>query len=102
MRNKTLHRDEALATLRHHEKELREHGVKTLAVFGSVARNEATSGSDIDLLVEFERPVGLFAFARLRRFLESLLDTRVDLVTPDAVRESMRDQILGEAGRSMR
>lgn len=100
MRKQTLHRDEALTILRGHQRELRERGVKTLAVFGSVARDEATAGSDVDLLVEFERPVGLFAFVRLQRFLESLLGSRVDLVTPDAVRESMREQILAEAVRA--
>ena len=67
-----------------HHDDLHQRGVKSLAVFGSVARGEANQASDIDMLVEFERPVGLFEFIRLKYYLESLTDCRVDLVTPDA------------------
>ena len=53
---------EALAVLARHQEELQAAGVKSLAVFGSMSRGEATPQSDIDLLVEFSRPVGLLAF----------------------------------------
>jgi len=56
--------------------------VKSLILFGSVARNEARPDSDVDLLVEFDRPVGLFTFVRLKRYLEEILDSTVDLGTP--------------------
>jgi predicted nucleotidyltransferase len=49
------------------------------------------------LLVEFERPVGLFTFIRLKLYLENLLGRRVDLVTPAALRPELRQQILQEA-----
>ena len=77
--------------------ELIRHGVKSLAVFGSVARGEATESSDLDLLVEFARPVGLFEFIRLKKFLEDLTKCRVDLVTQDALHPAMRESILSEA-----
>jgi predicted nucleotidyltransferase len=73
--------------------------VARLAVFGSVARNEATAASDVDILVEF-RPdarIGLFEFARLRRDLSEILGCEVDLVTPEALHPSMRESILREA-----
>lgn len=48
--------------------------VKSLAVFGSVARNEINENSDIDLLVEFNSPVGLFEFLTLQDYLQTLLE----------------------------
>ncbi len=85
------------ALLKRHQADLRQRGVKSLAVFGSVARGEATASSDIDVLVEFDRPVGLFEFIRLKYYLEELTGCHVDLVTPDAIRPAMRAGILSEA-----
>jgi len=82
---------------KHHQADLRQRGVKSLAIFGSLARGEATPTSDIDVLVEFDRPVGLFEFIRLKLYLEDLTGRRVDLVTPDAIRPTMRADILNEA-----
>ena len=83
-----------------HREVLRNFKVRSLFVFGSVARGEANQGSDVDLLVEFAEPVGLFEFARLQRFLEESLRARVDLVTRAALRESMREEVLREAVRA--
>ena len=83
--------------LKHHQADLLQHGVKSLSVFGSLARGESTPSSDIDMLVEFNRPVSLFEFIRLKIYLEDLTGRRVDLVTPDAIRPSMRTAILNEA-----
>jgi len=83
--------------LNRYQAELHQRGVKSLAVFGSLARGEATPASDIDVLVEFDRPVGLFEFIRLKMYLEELTGRRVDLVTPDALRPAMRADILREA-----
>jgi predicted nucleotidyltransferase len=77
-----------------------DFGVKSLSVFGSVARGEARNDSDVDLLVEFDRPVGLFHLARLQSHLENLIGARVDLVTPGGLRASMRDRVLHEAVRA--
>lgn len=83
--------------LHKHQADLDQFAVKSLAVFGSVARGEAKETSDIDLLVEFNRPIGLFEFIRLKNYLENLIGYKVDLVTPDALRPTMRDSILSEA-----
>jgi predicted nucleotidyltransferase len=75
------------------------YAVKTLALFGSVARDEAQPGSDVDLLVEFSRPVGLFHFFRLQDYLESQLSCKVDLGTPDSLKPRLREHVLREAIR---
>jgi predicted nucleotidyltransferase len=83
--------------LHKHQADLDQFAVKSLAVFGSVARGESTESSDIDLLVEFNQPIGLFEFIRLKNYLEKLTGVKVDLVTSDALRPTMRDTILSEA-----
>jgi predicted nucleotidyltransferase len=88
--------ESALRLLRAHQADLRQRGVKSLAVFGSVARGENTPASDLDVLVEFDHLVGLFEFIRLKYYLESLVNCRVDLVTPDAIRPEMRENIYKE------
>ena len=92
-----MERNEILDILDKHQDELGQFKVKSLALFGSVARNEARSDSDVDVLVEFAVPVGLFHFVRLKGYLEEILGARVDLVTPDAIKDGMREQILKEA-----
>jgi len=74
----------------------KEYSVKTLGLFGSVARGEQTDQSDIDLLVEFSRPVGFVTFMRLEEFLSDRLGIRVDLVTPDSLKRVIRQDILSE------
>lgn len=89
--------EKPLDILNRYRDELHEMGVKSIAVFGSVVRKEARPDSDIDILVEFDRPVGLLAFLRLRHRLEEILGRRVDLVTPAALKRQLRDRILKEA-----
>jgi uncharacterized protein len=93
-------REDVLARIDRAAPELRAHAVKGLWLFGSAAREELKAGSDIDILVDFSAPVTLFEFARLRRRLESLLGRSVDLVTRDALKPQLRDQILREAVRA--
>ena len=88
---------EAIDRLSAHKEELLELGIGMLAIFGSVARDEVSDTSDIDLLVSFNKPVGLFHFARVQRRLSEILGCPVDLVTPQALRDEMRDEILREA-----
>ncbi|MFH1006673.1 MAG: nucleotidyltransferase family protein [Candidatus Latescibacterota bacterium] len=92
-----MRRQEVLDTLATHRVKLQEMGIGSLSLFGSVARDEAVDTNDIDLLVAFNRPVGLFHFARVRRTLSELLSCPVDLVTQAALRDEMRDDILKEA-----
>ena len=75
----------------------KDYGVHTLAVFGSYARDEQREGCDIDILVEFSEPVGFFQFMGLEFHLTDLLGIKVELVTPDALRPIMRDDILKSA-----
>ena len=90
-------RDEILQVLRERRSDLERMGVKSLALFGSAVRGEAREGSDVDLLVEFQRPVGLFEFIDLKGYLEGLLGGRVDLGTPASLRPQLRDAVLREA-----
>jgi len=92
-----MQQENALDMLRGHRNELRRFGVKSIAVFGSVVRGEDRPDSDIDILVEFDSPIGLLAFFRLQYHLEDLLGRRVDLVTPAALKRQLRDRILKEA-----
>ena len=96
-----MDRDSVLSVLRSLSPVLRgELGVSKLLLFGSVARGEALPSSDVDLLVEFARPVGIFHFVRVRDYLQSALGARVDLVTEDALRPRQRDAILRDALRA--
>ena len=92
--------EEVKSTLASHHAELKGMGVKSLAVFGSVARGDAGPESDVDLLAEFERPFGLFQFVEVKQYLESILGCSVDLVTADSLHPALRDRILGEAVRA--
>ena len=86
--------------LRSHQAELREAGVKSLKLFGSVVRGEAGPESDIDILVEFSRPIGLLAFVGLKHHLAELLGRPVDLVIPEALQSPLRDSLLNEANNA--
>ena len=94
-----MRRDQVLRQLRANAEGLKTSHVRHLAIFGSVARDEAQESSDVDILIEFEpgAPVGLLEFVRLRRFLSDILGCQVDLVTPDALHEEMKAQILQES-----
>lgn len=76
-----------------------QYGVQSIAVFGSVARDEAGTSSDVDELVEFDdRPIGYLHLGGLHFKLTRLLQTnKIDLVLRSAVIPSLREQILGEA-----
>lgn len=87
-------------TLENHRESLKKFAVKTLLLFGSVARDEAHAESDVDLLVEFERPVGLFTFIELKEYLEEILNCSVDLGTPQSLRSRLREEVLKEAIRA--
>jgi predicted nucleotidyltransferase len=73
------------------------YGIKRAAVFGSVARGEARSDSDVDLLVELHEPLGLFKFAQLNYILEDALNKKVDLVKNTSIKPSFKTNILREA-----
>jgi uncharacterized protein len=95
-----LSRQKVMQVLSTHQEELQGFAVKTLLLFGSVARDEAHAQSDVDLLVEFENPVGLLTFIGLKDYLEEILNCSVDLGTPQSLRPAMKDVVLREAIRA--
>ena len=93
-----MSRQEVLSTLQSQQAALHERfGVARLTLFGSVARDEAVQGSDVDLLVEFDKPIGLFSFLELQNHLEALLGCAVDLGTPQSLKPRIRARVLAEA-----
>ena len=75
---------------------LRQAHVVRAGIFGSMARGDWDAASDVDILVEFAQPVGLFKLVRLKNTLTDLLGREVDLVTPAALSPYLRDAILAE------
>jgi predicted nucleotidyltransferase len=73
-----------------------EFGVAEIGIFGSVVHGRQDADSDIDILVEFERPVGFVRFMRLERQLAKLLGMPVDLVTKKALKPHIGKRILQE------
>lgn len=93
-----MRRSEIIHLLRAHQDELSSRfGVKSLALFGSSASDTATAESDVDLLVEFSRPIGLFGLFALQDHLQELLGCPVDLGTPASLKPYLRDRVLAEA-----
>ena len=74
-----------------------EFAVRSLALFGSGAGDDAGRARDIDLLVEFDRPVGLLHFSRTARHLSDVLGAPVDLIARRAILPELRDDILSQA-----
>ena len=85
------------------ERKLKEHKpileeryfVKRIGIFGSYARGEQKKESDVDIIVEFTSPVG-FKFIELKLYLEEILDKKVDLVTPNALKPQIKESVLKE------
>lgn len=79
----------------HKNQLFRKYGLKQLAIFGSYARNEQQAQSDIDILVDFERPIGI-EFIDLAEELEGILHAKVDLVSKNGVKPKYLQSITGE------
>lgn len=67
-------------------------GVKRIGLFGSYAKDTPTEASDVDVVVEFDRPIG-FRFVEFAEYLERLLGKRVDVLTPAGIQGIRIDQI---------
>jgi predicted nucleotidyltransferase len=92
-------KDEVVAKLAALETPLRERGLKSLAVFGSVVRGAARLDSDVDVLVDIEPDArfSLIDLVALKDFLEDRLDRKVDVVTKAGLESDIRDRVLREA-----
>jgi len=73
----------------------KEFSVKEIGLFGSFSDNTFTAQSDIDLLVELEKPIG-WKFFTLERYLESVFNKKVDLITKNALKKQIKESILQE------
>jgi uncharacterized protein len=78
---------------------LRNRGVVTASVFGSIARGEAGPRSDLDLLVKYRDDVSLFDVVGLKNELESILGVKVDLVSSDYLKPRLKNRVLSESLR---
>jgi predicted nucleotidyltransferase len=92
---KTL--DEIKSILARHKQELAErYKVKQIGIFGSYVKGGERKKSDVDILVEFEEPIGLFKFMELERHLTGLVGRKVDLVMKTALKPRIGRCILEE------
>ena len=94
-----MNKAEIIRTLRDHQVELGEAGVLHLALFGSVARNEAGEASDIDLMADFDaaKRLSLVRVIGIKHRLEDILGREVDLAQAKNLRPSVRERALREA-----
>lgn len=74
-----------------------EHGLTNVRVFGSVARGTATEASDLDLLVDLERRVGLFTLVKFQGMVADMLGMPVQVVTEKSLSPLFRDRVLHQA-----
>lgn len=73
-----------------------QYGVKQLGIFGSYVKGKQRPDSDLDMLIEFERPIGFVRFMRLEKILSELSGIRVELVTKNALKPHIGQRILQE------
>ena len=76
------------------------YGVKRMGLFGSFAKGTSGEDSDVDILVEFEKPVG-FEFIELAEYIEELLDRRVDILTPEGIKSIRLKEVASDIERSV-
>jgi len=82
--------------IQHKEDLKRNFKVKEIGIFGSFVRGEQKRGSDVDILVEFEEPIGFFQFLDLEEYLTKLIGIKVDLVSKGALKPIIGEKILKE------
>ncbi|MBI5933148.1 MAG: nucleotidyltransferase family protein [Chloroflexi bacterium] len=83
-----------ITRIRKHRVQLEKLGVKSLSLFGSVARGEEHPNSDVDILVEFKGKATFDRYMDTKFYLEDLLGRKVDLVTPKAIKPLMKPYIM--------
>jgi len=91
-----MDKNEIIIELRRIKPQLqREYAVKKIGLFGSFITGAYTDASDVDILVEFERPVG-WQFFKLEKYLEKTINRKIDLVTVSALREQLKPLVLSQ------
>ncbi|MCQ3938159.1 MAG: DNA polymerase subunit beta [Chloroflexi bacterium] len=91
-----MNRKSVIVRIRRRRAHLEKLGVKSLSLFGSVARGEDRPGSDVDILVEFKGRATFDRYMDTKFYLEELLGCKVDLVTPKAIKPRMKPYIMRE------
>ncbi|HSG42529.1 MAG TPA: nucleotidyltransferase family protein [Anaerolineales bacterium] len=89
-----MSRSSVITRIRKHRVQLEKLGVISLSLFGSVAREEETNNSDVDILVEFNGRATFDRYMNTKFYLEDLLGCKVDLVTPNAIKPRMKPYIM--------
>jgi hypothetical protein len=94
-----MNRQEILSKLRENEAELRARGVTHAALFGSRARGEATADSDTDIMIEIDpdAPVGVYEYVRIKEYIASLFEGRVDAVDREGLKPYVRPAATADA-----
>ena len=94
-----MKRNDIIHTLKSREPDLRAHGVMHAALFGSVARNEQNTGSDIDILVDLDPTVvvTMFDYADVKEYVAGLFAGSVDVIDREALKPRLRPQALADA-----
>ncbi len=77
-----------------------EYGIKTIGLFGSYAKEQQTETSDIDIIAEFERPIGL-KFIEFTDYLEGILGKKIDVLTPEGVKGILIKRIAEDIEKSI-
>jgi predicted nucleotidyltransferase len=96
-----MDKDTAITIIREHAGELRRLGATAIYLYGSTARGEETSGSDVDLFIDYDKNgrFSLVDLVRLEHFLERLLKTETDVLTRGSLHPMLKDKIIGESIR---
>ena len=95
-----MKREEVLEIVGKHREQLQQMGVKSLDLFGSVARNEAREDSDVDFFIEFNGEIGIFEFIKVKLYLDDILKVSVDIGTLDSLRENLREPVIKDIIRA--
>lgn len=83
--------------IRSHAKDLKQtYHIKNIGIFGSIARGDSHKRSDVDILVELSQPVSFFDFVDIEDYLQKILKRKVDVVTKNALKQAIKDDILAE------
>ena len=94
---KIINKQTVISTLQKHRETLNNFGIKSLALFGSTARDEATEDSDLDFLVEFEAEITFDLYMDLKFFLEDLFNKKVDLVIKNDLKPQIQENVISQA-----